>query len=114
MRWTEPLALVVNRTRSARLPVLVRTASTWAAGGHLLIRYIVDRRDNEIRWVQALEKTDVPLNFVCGMRDPISGAHMAERIRERVPHAPLEALHDVGHWPPLEAPDRTVSAIQAH
>jgi pimeloyl-ACP methyl ester carboxylesterase len=47
---------------------------------HLLIRYIVDRRDNENRWVQALEKTDVPLNFVWGMRDPISGAHMAERI----------------------------------
>ena len=55
---------------------------------HLLIRYIVDRRDNEDRWVQALEKTDVPLNFVWGMRDPISGAHMAARIRERVPHAP--------------------------
>ena len=71
---------------------------------HLLIRYIVDRRDHENRWVQALEKTDVPLNFVWGMRDPISGAHMAERIRARLPHAPLEALHDVGHWPPLEAP----------
>jgi len=46
---------------------------------HLLIRYLVDRRDNENRWVQALETTDVPLNFVWGMRDPISGAHMAER-----------------------------------
>ena len=81
---------------------------------HLLIRYIVDRRDHEDRWVQALEKTDVPLSFVWGMRDPISGAHMAARIRERVPHAPLEALHDVGHWPPLEAPERTVAAIRAH
>jgi len=81
---------------------------------HLLIRYIVDRRDNEDRWVQALERTDVPLGFVWGMRDPISGAHMAARIRERVPHAPLEALHDVGHWPPLEAPERTVAAIRAH
>ena len=81
---------------------------------HLLIRYIVDRRDNEDRWVQALEMTDVPLNFVWGLRDPISGAHMAARIRERLPHAPLEALHDVGHWPPLEAPERTVAAIRAH
>ena len=81
---------------------------------HLWIRYIVDRRDNEDRWVQALEMTDVPLNFVWGLRDPISGAHMAARIRERLPHAPLEALHDVGHWPPLEAPERTVAAIRAH
>ena len=98
------------------------TAAMWTTmsrdGGHLLlhllIRYIVDRRDNEDRWVRALEKTDVPLSFVWGMRDPISGAHMAERIRERVPHAPLEALHDVGHWPPIEAPERTVAAIQGH
>ena len=60
---------------------------------HLLIRYIVDRRDNENRWVQALENTDVPLSFVWGIRDPISGAHMAERIRERVPQArPFAAL----------------------
>ena len=81
---------------------------------HLLIRYIVDRRENEDRWVHALESTDVPLNFVWGMRDPISGAHMAERIRERIPRAPFEALQDVGHWPPLEAPDRTVAAIRAH
>jgi pimeloyl-ACP methyl ester carboxylesterase len=39
---------------------------------------------------------------------------MAERIRERLPHAPFEALDDVGHWPPLEAPERTVAAIRAH
>jgi len=81
---------------------------------HLLIRYIVDRRDNETRWVHALETTDVPLNFVWGMRDPISGAHMAERIRERLPHAPVTALDDVGHWPALEAPERTVAAVRAH
>jgi pimeloyl-ACP methyl ester carboxylesterase len=39
------------------------------------------------------------------LRDPISGAHIAERIRERLPHAPFVALHDVAHWPTLEAPE---------
>ena len=72
---------------------------------HRLIRYMVDRRTNEERWVTALETTDVPLAFVWGMLDPISGAQMAERIRERLPDAPFLALDDVGHWPPLEAPD---------
>ena len=45
------------------------------------------RQDNAERWTGALESTDVPLAFVWGMLDPISGAHMAERIRERCPGA---------------------------
>lgn len=58
-----------------------------------------------------LERTDVPLRFVWGMLDPISGAHMAERIRQRLPDAPLVALEDVAHWPPLEAPERVADAL---
>lgn len=78
---------------------------------HLLIRYIVDRQEHAERWTSVLERTDVPLRFVWGMLDPISGAHMAERIRERLPSAPLVALEDVAHWPPLEAPDRVAAAL---
>jgi pimeloyl-ACP methyl ester carboxylesterase len=78
---------------------------------YLLIRYILDRREHEQRWVGALENADVPRAFTWGMLDPVSGAHMAERIRERLPHAPFTALDDVGHWPPLEAPDRVVEAV---
>ena len=74
---------------------------------HRLIRYIEDRRRNEARWTGALERTDVPRRFVWGMLDPVSGAHMAERIVERVPPGELHALSDVGHYPQLEAPHRT-------
>ncbi|NYI44778.1 pimeloyl-ACP methyl ester carboxylesterase [Nocardioides aromaticivorans] len=80
---------------------------------HLLIRYISDRQQHAERWTSVLERTDVPLRFVWGMLDPISGAHMAERIRERLPDAPLLALEDVAHWPPLEAPDRVAAALLA-
>lgn len=79
--------------------------------GHLLIRYVTDRERYEDRWVQALEQTDVPRSFVWGMLDPVSGAHMAERIRERLPDAPLLALEDVAHWPQLEAPSRVAAAL---
>ena len=79
---------------------------------HKLIAYMADRRRHEQRWVGALQDTDVPLSFVWGMQDPISGAHMAERIRERLPDAPFVALDDVGHWPPLEAPERVVAAVR--
>jgi pimeloyl-ACP methyl ester carboxylesterase len=73
---------------------------------HRLIRYIEDRRRHEARWTGALERTSVPRRFVWGMRDPISGAHMAERIAERMP-GELHALPDAGHYPQLEAPLRT-------
>jgi pimeloyl-ACP methyl ester carboxylesterase len=78
---------------------------------HRLIRYIVDRETHEKRWVDALESTDVPLVFEWGMLDPISGAHMAKRIRERLPDAPFLALDDVCHWPALEAPELVAGAI---
>lgn len=79
--------------------------------GHLLIRYMVDRERHGRRWVDALERTDVPLAFVWGMLDPVSGAHIAERIAERLPRAPLLALPDVAHWPQLEAPERVGAAL---
>jgi pimeloyl-ACP methyl ester carboxylesterase len=78
---------------------------------HLLIRYIRDRERHARRWVDALEQTDVPLSFVWGMLDPVSGAHMAVRIREHLPRAPLLALDDVAHWPALEAPERVAQAV---
>ncbi len=76
-----------------------------------LIRYMTDRSDHSERWVGALESTDVPLSFVWGMLDPISGAHMAERIRERLPDAPFLELADVAHWPQLETPPRVADAL---
>ncbi|MGI8863413.1 MAG: alpha/beta fold hydrolase [Solirubrobacteraceae bacterium] len=95
----------------------VDSADLWIAateGGvvlHRLIAYMEERRENAGRWVGALEQTDVPLSFVWGMLDPISGAHVAERVRERLPRAPLLALNHVGHWPQLEAPERVLSAL---
>ena len=86
-------------------------------GGQLisyrLIRYLIDRQDNAERWAGALESVAVPTAFVWGMLDPVSGAHMAERIRERLPSAPFTALADVSHWPQLEAPERVAEALLA-
>ncbi len=79
---------------------------------HLLIGYILDRREHGERWTQALERSDVRLAFTWGMLDPISGAHMAERIRERLGDAPFTALEDVGHWPTLEAPQRVLDSLR--
>lgn len=92
----------------------VWTANSRADGqliAHRLIRYILDRARHTERWVAALQSTDVPLSFIWGMLDPVSGAHMAQRIRERLPAAAFTTLDDVSHWPALEAPDRVVAAL---
>ena len=73
--------------------------------------FVQRRRRHGARWTGALEQSTVPRAFVWGMLDPVSGAHMAERIRERLPDAPFLALEDVSHWPPLEAADRVSAAL---
>src|SRR5688572_20251300 len=72
---------------------------------HAMLHYIAERRRFAERWVGAMERCPVPMVFVWGELDPVSGAHMADRIAERIPHADLHRLADVGHWPTLEAPD---------
>jgi pimeloyl-ACP methyl ester carboxylesterase len=80
---------------------------------HDLLHYVADRRANESRWRDALESADAPQTFVWGDLDPVSGAHMIERVEERIPGARVERLADVGHWPLLEAPDAVAAAIEA-
>jgi pimeloyl-ACP methyl ester carboxylesterase len=38
---------------------------------------------------------------------------MIERVEARVPLARIVRLADVGHWPPLEAPEVVAAAIVA-
>ncbi len=87
-----------------------------ASGGvqqmHRLLHYIADRREHADRWRTALESTDLPLAFAWGDLDPVSGAHVMERIVPRFPHADIKQLADVGHWPPLEAPDVVADVIR--
>ena len=80
--------------------------------GHRLIQYIRDRERHAERWVRALETTTVPRHFLWGMLDPVSGAHMAARIAERLPDADLVRLDDVAHWPQLEAPDVVAAHLE--
>jgi pimeloyl-ACP methyl ester carboxylesterase len=81
--------------------------------GYRLIHYMRDRRQHATRWTSALETTDVPRRFVWGMLDPVSGAHVVPRLRERVPSCPLVCLEHVGHWPAIEDPAAVVASIRA-
>lgn len=78
-----------------------------------LLHYLADRRANASRWADALERNGLEQRFVWGDLDPVSGAHMIERVEERLPTATVVRLADVGHWPPLEAPAEVTTAILA-
>ncbi|WP_344980207.1 alpha/beta hydrolase [Streptosporangium fragile] len=94
-------------------------ADMWASVAHdngqllapRLLKYIDDRRRNASRWTASLEGYPGPTLFVWGPADPISGAHVLERIRERLPEAAIEELPGVGHYPQVEAPAETGRAL---
>jgi len=77
---------------------------------HRLIGYIRERRAQRARWVGALIESPVPLKLIDGAADPISGAHMAARYRELVPHADISLLEGIGHYPQIEASNEVLTA----
>jgi pimeloyl-ACP methyl ester carboxylesterase len=78
---------------------------------HKLIRYIDDRRRHRDRWVGALQSTDLPLRFINGPEDPVSGRHMGERYLELIPGGDVVFLEGIGHYPQVEDPQGTLRAF---
>jgi pimeloyl-ACP methyl ester carboxylesterase len=61
--------------------------------------------------VASLTRSPIPLAFINGPADPVSGRHMYEEFILQVPNAKAFLLGDgVGHYPQLEAPDQVISA----
>lgn len=72
---------------------------------HKLIHYLTERRLHASRWESTLENSPVPIRFLWGLEDPVSGRQIADHIRRRNPSADILELPDVGHYPQLEVPD---------
>ena len=77
-----------------------------------LIGYMAERREHRERWVGALQRSNVPLRLINGLRDPISGAHMVARYRELIPNPDVVELPEAGHYPQVETPDVVAAAIR--
>lgn len=117
----EMFATAIGVTWGRRIPydpalVTDMWASMAESGGtaqmHALLHYVTDRISYADRWRTALESTDLQLAFVWGDLDPVSGAHVMERVEPRFPHADITRLADVGHWPLLEAPNVVAEVIR--
>ncbi|MFQ5709226.1 MAG: alpha/beta fold hydrolase [bacterium] len=80
---------------------------------HRIIQYLAERRQNRARWETTLESTEVPIRFLWGLEDPVSGRNISEQLRQRLSAADLLELEDVGHYPQLEVPQRIADEITA-
>lgn len=80
---------------------------------HKIIRYMAERKKYRDRWVGVLQNTKVPMRFINGSADPVSGAPMAARYRELVPNPDVVILENIGHYPQLEAPIGVAKAFLA-
>jgi len=73
-----------------------------------LIRYLNERARYRDRWVKPLQSTEIPLRFINGTDDPVSGRRMALRYKELIPNPDIVLLDGIGHYPQIEDPDAVV------
>jgi pimeloyl-ACP methyl ester carboxylesterase len=82
-----------------------------------LLGYMAERRENATRWTHAVESYSGPQTFIWGPADPVSGAHVLPRIREKVRSARIAVLDTpppVGHFPQVEAPELVAPLLVEH
>lgn len=70
-----------------------------------VIQYMKERKNNLDRWTAAMQKTEIPLRFINGAADPISGKHVAKKYLEIIPNPDVILLEKIGHYPNMEAPE---------
>lgn len=75
-----------------------------------LLRYIPERAAHKDRLQDAVLSTDVPLHFLWGLADPVSGRPIADEIARRRPGSDL-VPYTAGHCPHLEIPQRVVADV---
>lgn len=73
-----------------------------------------DREKNRERWVGALVAPNVPILYISGLLDPVTGRETVERYLELVPYPNVVKLDSVGHFPQLEAPKEVIIKVNAH
>jgi pimeloyl-ACP methyl ester carboxylesterase len=114
--WTDALAATFGPHHPATPEQLAELWSSFS--GHegqrlsaALLHYVADRSVDGEAWVNAMETTTVPLAFIWGPSDPVSGEHVIAEVERRMPAIPISRLTGVGHWPMLEDPEDVTTAI---
>ncbi|MFC4635320.1 alpha/beta fold hydrolase [Dokdonia ponticola] len=71
---------------------------------HKLVHASRDRIINKDRWKNTLVQKRIPILFINGLQDPVTGKETVELYRKIVSNPKLVTLDSIGHFPQLEAP----------
>jgi pimeloyl-ACP methyl ester carboxylesterase len=116
--WSDAVAATFGPRHPATPEQLAEFWSAFSAGGGsrlsaALLHYVADRAVDGDAWVHAMENASVPLAFIWGPSDPVSGEHVIAEVERRMPTVRVTRLSEVGHWPMIEDPDGVVTALTA-
>jgi len=75
----------------------------------LIGRYLHERKKYTKRWNNALAQSPVPLTFINGVEDPISGQSVVDLYKKVVPNGEVVELKGIGHYPQTEAPKEVLA-----
>ncbi len=75
---------------------------------HRLIKYMEERRCLRQRWVEPMLDSGLPMAFINGVEDPISGANMVARYKTLIEKPYVVELAGVGHYPHVELPGEVI------
>jgi len=67
-----------------------------------------DREKNRERWVGALIEPNVPILYISGQLDPVTGSETVKRYLELVSNPNVIKLDSIGHYPQLENPKMVI------
>ena len=77
---------------------------------HRTLHYLKERSIHAQRWIKALEHAENRIGLICGARDPVAGEQIYNRWVRTVPNAEEHYLHDIGHYPHVEATSEVATA----
>jgi pimeloyl-ACP methyl ester carboxylesterase len=80
---------------------------------HRLIRYMLERRVQQQRWLDALGRDSAALTLIWGLADPVAPPVIADRILSLRPDARAVRLPGVGHYPHWESPSQVADVVRA-
>jgi len=75
-----------------------------------VIQYLNERIHKRDRWVNALQRTRVPLCLINSNSDEFTGEATTKKWQDLLPGSSvMEIASPVGHYPPLEDPDKVIN-----
>ncbi len=73
-----------------------------------------DREKNRERWVGVLINPQLPVLYISGQLDPVTGKETVDRYLELIPNPNVIILDEIGHYPQLENPTEVLKQIKTH